>query len=118
LVVSQFVDYSSLRTCGQADSYGGKMDNAAVEQRFYCAPRIFAPTSSHLYRNEGGGKFTDVSKETGISDSLGKGWGVVVTDINNDGYMNIFQATDMVANFLFAYLEPKSIEAIGLAAAV
>ena len=118
LYVSQFVDYSSLRTCGEADSYGGKMDGATPEQRFYCAPRIFRPTSNRLYRNEGGGKFTDVSEETGISKSRGKGWGVVVTDINNDGYMDIFQANDMVANFLFVNREGKRFEEMGLAAGV
>jgi hypothetical protein len=84
------VDYTSLRICGQADSYGGKMENAPAEQHFYCTPRIFPPMPSHLYRNDGGGRFTDVSEETGIINSLGKGWGVVVTDINNDGYMDIF----------------------------
>jgi len=31
LYVSQFVDYSSLKICGQAESYGGKMDNASAE---------------------------------------------------------------------------------------
>jgi enediyne biosynthesis protein E4 len=118
LYVAQFVDYSSLRTCGQADSYGGKMDHAAEDQRFYCAPRIFSPTSSHLYRNEGGGKFTDVSQETGISKLAGKGWGVVVTDVNNDGYMDIFQANDMVANFLFVNRGGKRYEEIGLEAGV
>jgi len=118
LYVAQFVDYSSLRTCGQADSYGGKMDNAAQDQRFYCAPRIFSPTSSHLYRNEGGGKFTDVSQETGISKLAGKGWGVVVTDVNNDGYMDVFQANDMVANFLFVNRGGKRYEEIGLEAGV
>ena len=118
LYVSQFVDYSSLKTCGQAESYGGKMDNASAEQRFYCAPRIFPPTSSHLYRNDGGGKFTDVSDETGISKLRGKGWGAVVTDINNDGYMDIFQANDMVANFLFVNRGGKRFEEIGLAAGV
>ena len=118
LYVAQFVDYSSLRTCGQAESYGGKLDNAAAEQRFYCAPRIFPPTSPHLYRNDGGGKFTDVSKETGLSKYLGKGWGVVATDINNDGYMDIFQANDMVANFLFLNRGGKSFEETGLEAGV
>jgi enediyne biosynthesis protein E4 len=118
LYVSQFADYSSLRTCGQADSYGGKLDGASAKQRFYCAPRIFAPTSSHLYRNDGHGKFTDVSKETGIANSLGKGWGAVVTDINNDGYMDIFQANDMTANFLFVNRGGKRFEEIGLPAGV
>lgn len=118
LYVSRFADYSSLKTCGQAESYGGKMDNAATQQRFYCAPRIFPPTSSHLYRNDGGGKFTDVSEETGISKLQGKGWGAVVTDINNDGYMDIFQANDMVANFLLVNRGGKRFEDIGLAAGV
>jgi len=118
LYVTQFVDYSSLKTCGQAESYGGKIDNASAEQRFYCSPRIFPPTSSHLYRNDGGGKFTDVSEETGISKLRGKGWGAVVTDINNDGYMDIFQANDMVANFLLVNRGGKRFEEIGLAAGV
>jgi hypothetical protein len=118
LYVGQFVDYSSLRTCGQADSYGGALESASAEQRFYCAPRIFPPTSSHLYRNEGGGKFTDVSAETGFAATVGKAWGAVVTDINNDGYMDIFQANDMVANFLWANRGGKRFEEIGLAAGI
>jgi enediyne biosynthesis protein E4 len=118
LYVSQFVDYSSLKTCGAADSYGGKLDSARPDQHFYCAPRIFQPTPSHLYRNDGGGKFTDVSAITGISRVAGKGWGAVVTDINNDGYMDIFQANDMVANFLFVNRGGKRFDEIGLAAGV
>ena len=118
LYVAQFVDYSSLRTCGQADSYGGALETASAEQRFYCAPRIFPPTSSHLYRNEGGGKFTDVSAETGFAGSVGKGWGAVATDINNDGFMDIFQANDMVANFLWLNRGGKRFEETGLAAGI
>jgi len=118
LYVAQFVDYSNLRSCGIADSYGGNMEHAPQIQHYYCAPRIFYPTSSHLYRNEGGGKFTDVSKETGIADVKGKGFGVAIADINNDGYMDIFQANDMVANFLFVNRGGKRFEEMGLAAGV
>jgi hypothetical protein len=118
LYVLQFVDYSALRTCGQAESYGGKLNSATEGQKFYCAPRIFSPSQAHLYRNDGNGKFTDVSKETGISKALGKGWGVVVTDVNNDGYMDIFQTNDMVANFLFMNRGGKRFEEIGLEAGV
>ena len=32
----------------------------------------------------------------------GKGLGVIATDINNDGWIDLFQANDMVSNFLFA----------------
>src|SRR2546422_635792 len=118
LYVAQFVDYSSLRTCGAPESYGGNVQGSPAQQRYYCAPRIFRPTPSHLYRNEGGGKFTDVSQEVGISDHLGKGFGIVVTDINNDGYMDLFQANDMVPNFLFVNHQGKSFEEVGLPAGV
>ncbi|PYV11831.1 MAG: CRTAC1 family protein [Acidobacteria bacterium] len=118
LYVAQFVDYSSLRTCGAPESYGGNVQGSPAQQRYYCAPRIFRPTPSHLYRNEGGGKFTDVSQEVGISDHLGKGFGIVVTDINNDGYMDLFQANDMVPNLLFVNHKGKSFEEVGLPAGV
>ena len=118
LYVTQFVDYSNLRTCGAPESYGGNVQGSPAQQRYYCAPRIFRPTPSHLYRNEGGGKFTDVSQEVGISDHLGKGFGIVVTDINNDGYMDLFQANDMVPNFLFVNHQGKSFEEVGLPAGV
>ncbi len=118
LHVAQFVDYSNLRTCGAAESYGGKLEGGSAQQYFYCAPKIFHPTPSHLYRNGGEGKFTDASKQVGLLDHLGKGFGVVVTDINDDGYMDVFQANDMVADFLFVNHQGKQFEEIGLPAGV
>src|SRR2546426_3789084 len=118
LFVCQFVDYSSLKSCGSANAYGGKTEGVPETQVYYCIPRIFEPTPSHLYRNDGGGHFTDVSKETGIIESRGKGFGVVATDINNDGFLDLFQANDTVANFLFVNRGGKKFEEIGLAAGV
>jgi enediyne biosynthesis protein E4 len=68
----------------------------------YCIPKIFPPMGSLLFRNNGDGTFTDVSSQTGIAKHLGKSWGVVATDINNDGWMDLFVANDTVPNFLFA----------------
>jgi hypothetical protein len=118
LFVTQFVDYSSLKSCGSANAYGGKVEGAPETQIYYCIPRVFDPMPSHLYRNDGGGRFTDVSKETGIAESLGKGFGVVATDINNDGYLDLFQANDTVPNFLFVNREGKKFEEIGLSSGV
>ena len=36
-----------------------------------------------------------------LANYLGKAWGVVATDINNDGRMDLFVANDTIANFLF-----------------
>jgi hypothetical protein len=69
--------------------------------RHYCIPRPFNPRPSWLFHNNGDGTFTDVSKETGIAEHLGKAWGAVAADFNNDGRMDLFVSNDTVENFLF-----------------
>jgi enediyne biosynthesis protein E4 len=126
LFVAQYLDYSNLTICGGANAYGGQAEGITTNetptlpdsQTFYCTPRVFKSLPSHLYRNDGAGHFTDVSQETGILDSRGKGLGVVATDVNNDGFMDIFQANDTVANFLFVNRDGKRFEEIGLQANV
>src|SRR5262249_5991596 len=118
LFVCQFADYSSLRSCGSANSYGGKIEGLPESQTSYCFPTIFPPTPSHLCRNDGDGRFTDVSKEAGILDAMGKAFGVVATDINQDGYLDLFEASDTAANFLFVNRDGKKFEEVGLHAGV
>ena len=117
LFACQYVDYSDLRICGGREAYGGAVEGALSDQTYYCIPRVFNPRPSHLYRNDGR-SFTDVSKEMGILDHPGKGLGVVATDINDDGYLDLFQANDTMANFLFVNQGGKRFEEIGLQAGV
>jgi len=72
----------------------------AAGRRHYCIPTTFDPESSWLFHNNGDGTFTDVSKAAGISQYLGKPWGVVAADVNNDGRMDLFVSNDTVPNFL------------------
>ncbi len=90
--------------------------NANLQQ--YCAPRVFRPTSSHLFRNNGDGTFSDISQESGVGRVPGKALGAVATDINNDGWMDLFVANDMVANFLFLNKGGRGFEEIGLLAGI
>ena len=81
-----------------------KTNSAATrktKERYYCIPRVYPPARSWLFHNNGDGTFTDVTMESGIAKVLGKAWGVVATDINNDGWMDLFVANDTVQNFLF-----------------
>ncbi len=69
--------------------------------RMYCDPRLFDGKPDLLYRNNGDGTFTDVSKASGIANAAGKGLGVAVGDIDNDGWPDLYIANDGVRNFLY-----------------
>jgi enediyne biosynthesis protein E4 len=71
-----------------------------------------------LFHNNGDGTFTDVSKQSGISQSLAKAWGVVAADINNDGLLDLYVTNDTVPNFLFANRGKGKFEEIGMLAGV
>jgi hypothetical protein len=107
LFVCQFAEFDLLHGCGK--------DSAGV--RHYCIPKIFNPMPSWLFHNNGDGTFTDVSKAAGITEHLGKAWGVVAADMNNDGRMDLFVSNDTAPNFLFINRGGK-FEENGLAAEV
>jgi hypothetical protein len=109
LFVSSFAEYNKSLTALCADE---------TSRPHYCIPRLFKPTPSHLFHNNGDGSFADVSRQSGIAGSLGKAFGVVVTDVNNDGLMDLFVANDTVANFLFQNVGKGKFEEIGLWAGV
>lgn len=67
----------------------------------YCRPDKFAGTTNLLFRNEGNGRFRDVSAAAGIAASAGKGMGVAVNDYDGDGFPDIFVANDGMEQFLF-----------------
>lgn len=58
-----------------------------------------ALNNDHLYRNNGDGAFTDISREAGILLE-GFGLGVAITDINLDGWPDVYVANDYVSNDL------------------
>jgi hypothetical protein len=86
--------------------------------RAYCHPNQYLPLHNTLYRNNGDGTFTDVSLETGISASLGKGMSVSFADYDGDGFPDAFVANDTTPNFLFHNLGGKKFEEVGVQAGV
>ncbi len=118
LFVGEFADYSNLRVCSAAESYGGSEEGPSKQQAYYCNPKILKPMPSQLYRNLGNGKFADVSAATGISSQAGKEWGVVATDINNDGFLDLFVSNDTMPNYLWVNRGGKKFEEMGVEAGV
>ncbi|HQX50798.1 MAG TPA: CRTAC1 family protein [Planctomycetaceae bacterium] len=75
--------------------------------RAYGRPTDFKGAFPYLYRNDGSGKFTDVSEQAGVqiraSDTgvpLSKSLGVTFPDVNGDGLLDIIVANDTVQNLL------------------
>lgn len=58
-----------------------------------------AASTDKLFRNNGNLTFTDVSKETGIVIE-GFGLGVTVSDINEDGWPDVYVSNDFITNDL------------------
>lgn len=82
----------------------------------YANPRYYPPVPDNLYRNNGDGTFTDVSKEAGIAEHAGWGMGMVCADYDNDGDTDIFVANDVAENFLFMNDGSGKFEEVALVA--
>jgi len=68
----------------------------------YCNPLTYsAPSADRLYRNLGGGRFADVSEPAGIADDTGNGLGVLASDFDGDGWVDVFVANDQTPAFLW-----------------
>jgi len=86
--------------------------------RAYCDPELFRPITHLLFHNEGGGRFRDVSRESGFSKYPGKGLGIAINDYDRDGWPDILVANDGVAQQLFHNLQGHTFEEAALPAGV
>ena len=80
-----------------------------------CGPRGLAGEPDVLYRNNGDGTFTDVTRAAGIVDPGLYGFGVLFSDLDDDGWPDIFVANDSVANLAFRNNRNGTFSEIGLA---
>ncbi len=62
------------------------------------APSESVASYDRLYRNNGNGTFTNVSEEAGILTEVGYGLGVVATDLNGDGWPDVYVSNDVTPN--------------------
>jgi hypothetical protein len=72
-----------------------------------------------FFENIGNGRFNDATATYGLSDqSRAYGFGVVATDYDDDGLVDLFVANDSNPNFLYRNLGNRRFESVGLAAGV
>jgi hypothetical protein len=68
---------------------------------YMCPPEHYRGDPPRLYRNRGDGTFEDVTRKAGLYNSVGKALGVVVLDVDQDGWLDLVVANDLEPNLLF-----------------
>ncbi len=74
-------------------------------RRDYCGPLIYKAEPDTLYRNNGDGTFTDVSRQVGLEAMPGSGMGVGVADFTGNGGQDIYIGNDARPNHLLVMNE-------------
>lgn len=74
--------------------------NAKTGAPEYGLPQDFPGLADNLYRNEGNGRFTDVTAAAGVAGS-GRGMGVLAADLDGDGRIDWLVANDAQSNSLW-----------------
>jgi hypothetical protein len=80
-----------------------------------CGPRGLPGSGDTLYRNNGDGTFTDVSKAAKVDDPPGYyGLGVMWTDFDDDGWPDILVANDATPNYAYRNSHDGTFTEMGL----
>ena len=84
-----------------------------------CGPRGLEGARDYLYRNRGGGVFEDVTQTSGAVDKdRYYGLGVLWSDLDGDGDLDLFVGNDATPNYLFENLGDGKFEDIGFISGV
>ncbi len=99
-------------------SYDRHVTALRREVPVYAGPEQYPPWSAAMYHNQGDGTFSDVSRESGVSQCAGRGMGVVCADYDNDGSTDIFVANDGSPNSLLHNDGRGRFQDVGVAAGI
>ena len=109
-----------LRRALRRDDVGIRRTGAA-DARWRGGPHIMVgpaglPGEADLFfENVGHGRFVEATDAHGLSDrSRAYGFGVVATDYDDDGFVDLFVANDSNPNFLYHNLGNGRFESVGL----
>lgn len=82
-----------------------------------CGPRGLKASANHLFRNEGNGRFSDVSESSGILKTAGHySLGVLTLDYDRDGWPDIYVACDSAPSILLHNQRDGTFQDVGLMA--
>jgi enediyne biosynthesis protein E4 len=67
----------------------------------YPGPLSYSGQQDAMYRNNGNGTFTDVTREVGMINPGGRAMSAIAADLNNDGYLDVYVANDAMENYYY-----------------
>jgi hypothetical protein len=109
LFVGNYCEWSPERNQVCPDSFG---------RRHLCPPDHYRGVPSRLFRNEGDGRFTDVTRRAGLWQTTGKTLGLLVWDFNDDGWPDLMLANDLEPNLLYRNNRNGTFTEMGVEAGV
>lgn len=86
--------------CNYLEYDGGKF-RSYYPAAGYPGPLSYRGQPDALYRNNGDGTFSDVTREAGLYNPNGRGMSAAVADLNNDGLLDIYVANDNMENYYY-----------------
>jgi enediyne biosynthesis protein E4 len=84
----------------------------------FCEPTVYEPDTPTLYKNLGGGKFKDITAQSGLLTAKGRTLAISWVDFDGDGWEDIFAANDMNPNLLWRNNRNGTFTEIGVTAGV
>ena len=115
LYVANYVKYDLSFAALELEPYvAGSI--AVRDVKSYPHPRNFSGAADVLYSNRGDGSFVDVTAHSGMVDTVepeGRGLGVVASDFDGDGSVDLYVANDATRNFLYHNTGNGSFREIG-----
>jgi enediyne biosynthesis protein E4 len=113
LFCAEYVNFDPAQTPKPGEAMYCRYNSIAVP----CGPQGFSGGSNRLYRNRGDGTFENVSEKSGVANPRGRaaatftkanwrpvgayGMGAVAADFDNDGWPDIYVASDTAPSLLY-----------------
>jgi hypothetical protein len=110
LFVTHYLDYAEATSHGESCKWRGVS--------VMCGPRGLKGAKNTLYRNAGDGRFVDVSQQAGVLNGEHYGFTPLVVDYDNDGWPDIYVASDSSASLLYRNNRNGTFTEVGALAGV
>ncbi len=85
---------------------------------YNCSPYDYESLSDVFFRNQGRGRFEEQTRAAGMLDPEAKGLGAIATDVDDDGWQDLYVANDETPNLLYRNQEGRTFSEEGLLSGV